>query len=488
MGQAASRQEAFWEACGFGHVRRVERYIEEGIDVNWVSYTHDCCPIHVASQGKPEIVRLLLEQNCDVNVTDIRGNTPLHHAAMKGHSDIMQTLISAGCKIDTEDKNGWTALHNAAYWCHLKAVKVLLKNKCDITITHKDSRTAVHEVARSKEKEEITLGEIARLLLQAGSDKDARGSDLGEADFTGLMFASYHGHSEVATAFIEAGCDINCTGSSNNWSALHWAADRGQDELVYLLLEAGVDPTIRAYRGETAADRAKSPEIKETILNAINMFEELRGLDSKSSKTKPGSNMTRNAILTSPAKNKLTNRMVDDIFNKMPPMKVPKASTTKSEQVSDKSSSMDATNKNKQSSDQIQAAKKLSKNETENATDESNVNSKMLHKIPDSTEVKPSNSRTDSSLSQITDKVEDKLASSQVNELPNQITDNCSKVEGLSNQICTKIENSEVSQITNDISDNIVSVESSKNDNLTNEIVDTTEHLSIDDVKVNTIV
>ncbi|KAK6167385.1 hypothetical protein SNE40_021425 [Patella caerulea] len=484
MGQAASRQEAFWEACGFGHAKRVERYIEEGIDVNWVSYTHDCCPIHVASQGKPEIVRLLLEQNCNVNVTDIRGNTPLHHAAMKGHSDIMQTLISAGCKIDTEDKNGWTALHNAAYWCHFKAVKVLLKNKCDITITHKDSRTALHEVARSKEKEEITLGEIARLLLQAGSDKDARGSDLGEADFTGLMFASYHGHYEVATAFIEAGCDINCTGSSNNWSALHWAADRGQDELVYLLLEAGIDPTIRAYRGETAADRAKSPEIKETILNAINMFEELKGLDSKCSKTKPGSNTTRNAILTSPAKNKLTNRMVDDIFNKMPPMRVPKASTTKSEHVSDKSSSMDTTNKNTQSSDQMGTDKILSKNITENTTASSDINN--VQKIPDSTEVKPSNSITDASPSQITDKIEDKVASSEVNELPNQKTDNCSKVEELSNQICAKIDNSEVSQITNDISDDVVSVESSKTDNLINEIVDTTERLSIDEVKVNT--
>jgi hypothetical protein len=40
MGQAASRQEAFWEACGFGHEDRVKKFLDDGdIDVNWVSYT-----------------------------------------------------------------------------------------------------------------------------------------------------------------------------------------------------------------------------------------------------------------------------------------------------------------------------------------------------------------------------------------------------------------------------------------------------------------
>jgi hypothetical protein len=36
MGVAASRQEAFWEACGFGHKERVKKFLECGdIDVNY---------------------------------------------------------------------------------------------------------------------------------------------------------------------------------------------------------------------------------------------------------------------------------------------------------------------------------------------------------------------------------------------------------------------------------------------------------------------
>lgn len=28
----------------------------------------------------------------------------------------------------------------------------------------------------------------------------------------------------------------------NKWTALHWAAERGHDDIVYLLLDAGADP------------------------------------------------------------------------------------------------------------------------------------------------------------------------------------------------------------------------------------------------------
>ena len=39
MGLAVTKQEAFWEACGFGNKERVRKFIAEGVDVNWVSYT-----------------------------------------------------------------------------------------------------------------------------------------------------------------------------------------------------------------------------------------------------------------------------------------------------------------------------------------------------------------------------------------------------------------------------------------------------------------
>ena len=34
-----------------------------------------------------------------------------------------------------------------------------------------------------------------------------------QADLTGLMYASFHNHPEVATALIEAGCELNSVGT-----------------------------------------------------------------------------------------------------------------------------------------------------------------------------------------------------------------------------------------------------------------------------------
>ena len=54
MGQANSRQEAFWDACGFGRTHLVKKFIEEGIDINWVSFT-----VGIVKSNKTELFACL---------------------------------------------------------------------------------------------------------------------------------------------------------------------------------------------------------------------------------------------------------------------------------------------------------------------------------------------------------------------------------------------------------------------------------------------
>lgn len=93
-----------------------------------------------------------------------------------------------------------------------------------------DSRTALHEACRSQSEDEEGLHEIAKLLIDAGSDINSKSSDVGEADFTPLMFCAYHGHPLVGGALINAGCDINAQGSVRIKPIIHRSKNRMTDD------------------------------------------------------------------------------------------------------------------------------------------------------------------------------------------------------------------------------------------------------------------
>ncbi|XP_064652829.1 serine/threonine-protein phosphatase 6 regulatory ankyrin repeat subunit A-like isoform X2 [Lineus longissimus] len=279
MGLAVTKQEQFWEACGFGNWYRVKKFIEEdGVDVNKISYTNNSYPIHVASQGKAECVKLLIEANCDVNVKDENERLALHHAAMKGHADIIFMLIDAGSEISAQDKNGWTPLISAGYWAFPEAVWTLIDRGADVNLKNKDDRNVLHEVCRSPVKDkESDLGEITQFLLNAKIDMNTLAAAEGwmEADFTPLMFSAYHGHTGVAKVLLDKGCETNTQGISNNWCALHWAANRGHQEMVELLMEYNCDANLKGFRDERPLNVAKTPEIKHVLAPYTEGFENI---------------------------------------------------------------------------------------------------------------------------------------------------------------------------------------------------------------------
>jgi len=123
------------------------------------------------------------------------------------------------------------------------------------------------------ERREEELAEITCLLLEAGCQPDRRSQSYGEEDFTPLLYAAFHNHAQIAlvlTQFEEKNVDVNYQGGDNEWTALHWAVDRGNKEMVQLLLDAGADPWRRGFRGDMPIDRAKDDQIRTILLNAQN--------------------------------------------------------------------------------------------------------------------------------------------------------------------------------------------------------------------------
>jgi hypothetical protein len=53
---------------------------------------------------------------------------------------------------------------------------------------------------------------------------------------------------------IESGADVNIKDKSRGWTALHWASESANGEIVRLLIESGADPYIPNKKGKKPID------------------------------------------------------------------------------------------------------------------------------------------------------------------------------------------------------------------------------------------
>ena len=78
------------------------------------------------------------------------------------------------------------------------------------------------------------------------------------------MGVCFKGYDVIAKLLIDHGANVNAV-SSNNSTALIYAATFGQDKIVKLLLEHGADHTHKDSSGHTALDHAKMRNVEAVI-------------------------------------------------------------------------------------------------------------------------------------------------------------------------------------------------------------------------------
>ena len=94
-----------------------------------------------------------------------------------------------------------------------------------------------------------------------------------------LYICARNGYFDLTEYLIKKGINLNDVQSCGS-TALHGAAHYGQELIVQLLIEYGIDINIRNDFDSTAADEAKTPFIRELILNSkedriMNLFRDL---------------------------------------------------------------------------------------------------------------------------------------------------------------------------------------------------------------------
>lgn len=104
--------------------------------------------------------------------------------------------------------------------------------------------------------------DAGRMLLDRGAVVDAHGR--GWMTGTPLHSAASGSHVEIARLLLDAGADPNARQSSG-WTPLHSAAQNGNAELVGLLLAHGADPTTANDDGTSALAMAEGSGDEDAI-------------------------------------------------------------------------------------------------------------------------------------------------------------------------------------------------------------------------------
>uniref|UniRef100_A0A2A4JSN3 PH domain-containing protein n=1 Tax=Heliothis virescens TaxID=7102 RepID=A0A2A4JSN3_HELVI len=194
--------------------------------------------------------KLTLDINCKGKSKTNLGWTPLHLATYFGHKDVVQALLEAGASVDEVNDTGDTALHKASFIGNEELVILLLQHKADVNIMNGEGRTPC-DMSKTRD--------VQRLLEAAGR------AERHERELR-LLTAAKDGRIDDIQELLSSPNppNINCVDAQGN-TCLHCAAYRGHTRLAVLLLQNGVDTTLKNNSGQLAIDLAKDAEMREVL-------------------------------------------------------------------------------------------------------------------------------------------------------------------------------------------------------------------------------
>lgn len=249
--------DALIEAAEWNLSDVVQLLLDRGVNVNEKNDYGETALIVAAKSRSLDVMRLLLDRGADPN---IKGgddeNSAILEASYYGDTPMIQLLLEKGARVDDTNDAGYTPLINLAERGNVEAVRLLLDRGADVNHQTEEpsSNTALAVASFAGHLE------VVRLLLDRGANTELRT----EEGWTALRQAVHNRKLDVARLLIEKGANVNAQDDLGRTPLMRAAFDN-QLEIVKLLLANGADPTLRAQNGDTAADRATNPEIRELL-------------------------------------------------------------------------------------------------------------------------------------------------------------------------------------------------------------------------------
>lgn len=149
------------------------------------------------------------------------------------------------CKDDT--KNIWEAVEKGSllgvkYWLNQDPKNVNKKNK-----NFRDETPLMYACARGSL-------EIVKYLISQGAEIN----DTSKYGNTSLIIASYAGYMPIVKYLLDKEVNINQQDTKNKFTALHWAINNDQLDIVKILIENGADINLKDNKDRTSIAYAKA--------------------------------------------------------------------------------------------------------------------------------------------------------------------------------------------------------------------------------------
>jgi Amt family ammonium transporter len=282
-------------AAARGDIGLLHQYLSGGVDANEVDYDQRSALHLAASEGRMDVVKLLLDKGARPSLPDRWGFKAVDDAIRHKHGDIAEliksfvnggrTSVDLDVVIPLTESKSRVSITEASVMGLLIAgkagdiaeLKRLQKKNANMFAADYDGRTALHQACQAGQ-----LGAVRFLVALKNVDVNVKDHD----GFTPMADAVENGHLEVATLLkdnggvlglqdgalcilaakgktieierlIKAGVDVN-TSDYDKRSPLHLAASTGQEKVVKMLLANSANVNALDRNNGTPLDDAKS--------------------------------------------------------------------------------------------------------------------------------------------------------------------------------------------------------------------------------------
>lgn len=257
LANAQEDEPLLHSASLFGKAAVAKVLLNHGADPNERDGDGKTALLTAIDGAQTQLVQLLLEHGADPNAaypldasTEDRwqptpGTTPLMAAVEKQEPQIVELLLKAGANVFLTDGQGRTA---ADYAVELGNKDILNRLKqAGAPIISNDQAVATHQLVRAVQENQL---EHALQALEEGADAGGLDADGKSA----LTYAVQFGQTDLVRRLLDAGVNPN-TVSKWGEGPLRAACLRHNLEIVQMLLQAGADVKARFTAGSVPADK-----------------------------------------------------------------------------------------------------------------------------------------------------------------------------------------------------------------------------------------